>query len=201
MGQLREEFLNYVYLNAFVIVARVYCFGFRHSVTFFKRLSAKELRSLATSNRLRDSRKLIVELELGPIPKALKRDHGLVVPQIGLGDLFLLRTWLKRLAHPTKKGKKVEISYLVSDIPGSPGYSDLRFWKRNLGVMGGEMPPGSHQQAEVMKIAAAVGENAQRSRVKAVRDTILCRIARENLLVKPAVVQHLVSRCQFEYAS
>ena len=156
--QLREEFPHHVYLNASVIVARVYCFDFRHLVTFFNRLSAKELRSLATSSRLPDSRKLMVERNLGPIPKDLKRDHGLIIPQIGLGNFFLLRTWLNRSAHPTKKRTEVEISYLVTDIPCSPSYSDLRFWERNLRKMVGEMPAGSHQQVELMKIVAAVGE-------------------------------------------
>ncbi|CAK4031558.1 Hypothetical predicted protein [Lecanosticta acicola] len=150
--QIREDFLSYVYLRAPLIIASVYGFDFRHVVTFFNRLSEKELKGLSRDSELRISRKIVIQLDLGPIPKALKDTMGPNFSQDALGDFPYLRSWLKRSEDPTKKGTSVDISYLVDDLENP----DLRHWAWHLDYMGQLLPAEGHQKKELLKIIAAV---------------------------------------------
>ncbi|KAK3725030.1 hypothetical protein LTR37_000540 [Vermiconidia calcicola] len=94
-------------LHASEIVAKVEEFNFRHVVTFFNRLSDLELNSLSASAQV-SSRNIRIELQVrNPV----------------IMDRQLLERWLRRTAHPTKRGTQIEISYVAVD--SAPRYQDV----------------------------------------------------------------------------
>jgi hypothetical protein len=147
--QVREEFLSVLYLQAPLVRVKVNNFDFRYLITFFNRLSDRELDALP-SIVLPVERKVIVELEISRHP---------------LLDLYLkpkLMQWLRRVAHPTKKGTKVSVSYecVWEEVPQAIFFSH-RDWLRECGRTVG-MTLTERSTAEWDKMEAAVREYRQR---------------------------------------
>lgn len=92
--QVRSEYHAALYLYAPKITARVKNSDFGHVVTFLNRLSDAEMRALP-SVQVASNRRVTLELELGS-------DRV---------DYDLLRRWLRRCGHPTKRGTNIGFSY------------------------------------------------------------------------------------------
>ncbi|KAK3700973.1 hypothetical protein LTR37_015679 [Vermiconidia calcicola] len=138
--QVRDEFLPILMLHASEIVAKVEEFNFRHLVTFLNRLSDLELKSLSTSAQV-SSRTIRIELQMRN-------------PQVV--DLPLLVRWLKRTAHPTKRGTQIEISYVAVDsAPHSGILLHLRSMIQYLERTGTLRLRDSKSEDEAKKICAA----------------------------------------------
>ena len=97
--QIRDEYAPMIPLYAKVIKAEVVDFDFRHIVTFINHLSTAELNALPNVAGP-STRKIEITLCLNP-----KNEWQPI-------DSHLLRRWLNRADHPTKKGTKLEFTYL-----------------------------------------------------------------------------------------
>ncbi|TKA83668.1 hypothetical protein B0A55_00467 [Friedmanniomyces simplex] len=115
--QVQDDFLTAAWLLADIYTLAPN-FSFRHIVTFLNRLPEAELRALPIT--LPAQRKVVVT----------------IVPNSGLGPEFL-ECWVRRAAHPTKKGTEVRYEY---SLPA--GYREDEFqrqqrrrWEYEAGVM------------------------------------------------------------------
>ncbi|KAK3070434.1 hypothetical protein LTR53_010476 [Teratosphaeriaceae sp. CCFEE 6253] len=108
--QVRHELLAVACLVADVRTV-VRDFDFRHLVTFLNRLSEVELAALSPSSSAASAsivlpahRRVVVEL----------------VPHYGRAAELLMR-WINRAAHPTKRGTRVRVEYVMSPVHARSG--------------------------------------------------------------------------------
>jgi hypothetical protein len=108
--QIREEYARIPALYAGTIQAEVVDFDFRYIVTFLNRLSAVELNTLPNIAAL-STRKIEITLSISPME------------EWEFIDSHLLKRWLNRANHPTKKGTQLKFMYVrgapVESIPKS----------------------------------------------------------------------------------
>lgn len=112
--QVRNEFLPVMYLCAGEIIASVQNFDFRHIVTFLNRLSDKEMTALVETP---SSRKMKIELTFTSSFRSNRFSE----------EFALLHRWINRLEHPTKRGTKIDATYVVVEYNGKADYSVFKF--------------------------------------------------------------------------
>jgi hypothetical protein len=102
--QIDYEYRSVVALYAKTIKTDVYDFDFRHIVTFINHLSAAEL-SVMPDITGSNSKSSIVSLNFRPT---------------NFEDDYLMRRWLNRTKHATKKGTKLDITYRLRTVQYRP---------------------------------------------------------------------------------
>lgn len=119
--QLRSEFRPSLYFNLPTITAVVYDFDYRHVVSFINKLGEHELSALA----MRSGNAMTLEVHVAPVGL-----YHYKLPASGaLEDTctLQLRSWSKRLQHPTKKGTHLTMGYqMFGQI------RDLAWWWNTL---------------------------------------------------------------------
>ena len=105
--QIRDEYRPVSLLCAKNIQTKVVDFDFRHIVTFINRLSTTEVNALPNATKP-GTRRIDVTLVFSNNP----------------ADYYLLRRWLNRAGHPTKKGTTLDFRYTLKT---PEGFKLLRF--------------------------------------------------------------------------
>ena len=103
--RIRDEYAPILLLHARTIEANVRNFDFQHIVTFLNRLSDAEVKALPNTNR-RASRHVNISLRF--------------IRPMSDKKVALLKRWLNRAGHPTKKGTMLNVSYTLSPLWHSP---------------------------------------------------------------------------------
>ena len=109
--QIRDEYHPVSLLCAKNIQTKVVDFDFRHIVTFINRLSTSEVNALPNATKP-GTRRIDVTLVFSNNP----------------ADHYLLRRWLNRAGHPTKKGTMLDFRYTLKT---PEGFKPLRFDHRD----------------------------------------------------------------------
>jgi hypothetical protein len=99
--QIRDEYHPVSLLCAKNIRTEVEDFDFRHIVTFINRLSTNEVNALPNVTKP-GTRRIDVTLVFSKNP----------------ADYYLLRRWLNRAGHPTKKGTMLDFRYTLKTPDG-----------------------------------------------------------------------------------
>ncbi|KAK5675193.1 hypothetical protein LTS10_012269 [Elasticomyces elasticus] len=133
--QVYDEFMHAAWVLA-DIHTNVANYDFRHIVTFMNKLSDEEVRRLPNI-KLPQQRSVIITLDVNWWAGVLD------------GDVELLRRWLNRAKHPTKRGTEVRYEYRLAHAM----FTDPRAaeWERQASLM-----PEGRKKEELMKIVDAL---------------------------------------------
>lgn len=162
----REEYIDILYASASVVEAHVLDFDFRHLVTYFNKLSAREARELPSrslkSNATDEKQTATAQSGSGelkansslnlhfPAPRKLKAILD-ISPKCPWAPPYLLR-WLARFGAEKKKRCATPFEYEVISSAAVDNWLECDWWLEVLGPFCWDIPQGE----ELSKMREAV---------------------------------------------